>query len=203
VKLVVGLGNPGEYYRLTRHNIGFLTVERLAQENNIEFSQKKFHSAIGEGHIIDQKVILAKPLTYMNLCGEAVKKLLCHFGINSEALIVVHDDLDMEFGKIKIKEKGGHGGHNGVRSIISILGTNGFLRLKLGIGRPATNKTAKNYVLGSFEGEQLDFLPELVHLGEKALVSIITQGAQVAINNFNRQSCKTISTQLANFGIFG
>ncbi|MBI4621261.1 MAG: aminoacyl-tRNA hydrolase [Desulfobacterales bacterium] len=192
MKLVVGLGNPGEYYKLTRHNIGFLIVERLAQENNIEFSRKKFHSAIGEVSILDQRIILAKPLTYMNLCGEAVKKMLNYFGIDPEALIVVHDDLDMEFGKIKIKEKGGHGGHNGVRSIISILGTNGFLRLKLGIGRPITNKTAKDYVLGSFEGEQLDFLPELVQLGEKALVSIITQGAQMAINAFNRQSCMTV-----------
>ncbi|HCX89006.1 MAG: aminoacyl-tRNA hydrolase [Deltaproteobacteria bacterium CG12_big_fil_rev_8_21_14_0_65_43_10] len=192
VKLVVGLGNPGEYYKLTRHNIGFLVVERLAQENNIEFSQRKFNSIIGKGFIIGQRVILAKPLTYMNLCGETVKKLLDYFGIDPEALIVVHDDLDMEFGKIKIKEKGGHGGHNGVRSIISILGTNSFLRLKLGIGRPTTNKTAKDYVLGSFEQEQLDFLPELVHLGEKALASIITQGAQMAINAFNRQSCMTV-----------
>ena len=198
MKLVVGLGNPGDDYALTRHNIGFLTIERLAQENNIEFSLRKFKSIIGKGVIIDQKVIMAKPLTYMNLCGEAVKKLLDYFGVPPEELIVVHDDLDMEFGKIKIKEKGGHGGHNGIRSIISILGTSGFLRLKLGIGRPITNKAAKDYVLSSFEGEQLDFLPDLIHLGEKALASIITEGAQVAINKFNRQNCKTINTQLAN-----
>lgn len=192
MKLVVGLGNPGEYYKLTRHNIGFLVVERLAQENNIEFSLRKSNSIIGKGFIIGQRVILAKPLTYMNLCGETVEELLNYFKIAPESLIVVHDDLDMEFGKIKIKEKGGHGGHNGVRSIVSTLETKGFLRLKLGIGRPASNKPVKDYVLRSFDEEQMDFLPDLIKLGEKALLSIITQGAQIAINEFNRQSCKTV-----------
>ena len=192
MKLVVGLGNPGEHYKLTRHNIGFLVVERLAQENNIEFSQRKFNSIIGNGFILGQRVILSKPLTYMNLCGETVEELLNYFKIAPESLIVVHDDLDMEFGKIKIKEKGGHGGHNGVRSIISALEKKDFLRLKLGIGRPASNKTVKDYVLSPFDGEQMDFLTDLIHLGEKALVSIITQGAQVAINEFTRQSCKTV-----------
>ncbi|MFH2013314.1 MAG: aminoacyl-tRNA hydrolase [Pseudomonadota bacterium] len=197
MKLVVGLGNPGEDYALTRHNIGFLIVERFAQKNNIEISKRKFKSIFGKGVIIDQKVIVTKPLTYMNLCGEAVKKLLDYFEVLPEELIVVHDDLDMEFGKIKIKEKGGHGGHNGIKSIISILGTSNFLRLKLGIGRPNSNKAAKDYVLSSFEEEQLDFLPDLIHLGEKVLTSIITEGAPAAINKFNRQSCKTINTQLA------
>lgn len=194
MKLVVGLGNPGDYYRLTRHNIGFLIVEKVAQEHNLQFSQNRFHSTIGEGTIADQRVVVARPLTYMNLCGEAAKKLLAHFEIDHKALIVVHDDLDMEFGKIKIKEKGGHGGHNGIRSIISTLGADDFVRLKVGIGRPINNRGVTDYVLSSFDSEQLDFLPGVLHLAANAVVSIVTHGLQVAMNEFNRQSCEMVGT---------
>jgi len=189
VKLVVGLGNPGEYYKQTRHNIGFMIVERVARESSIQFSRKKFKSTIGEGTIVEQRIIVAKPLTYMNLCGDAIKKLATYFKTDPKALIVVHDDLDIEFGKIKIKEKGGHGGHNGVRSIIATLGTNDFLRLKVGIGRPAKNQGVRDYVLSSFDSDQLDFLPDLICMAGEAIVSVITHGAQAAMNEFNRKSC--------------
>ena len=192
MKLLVALGNPGEYYKRTRHNIGFLVVERVAQEHKIRFSRNKFHSIIGEGNIDGQKVALSKPQTYMNLCGEVVKKLIANYGIGPERLIVIHDDLDMEFGKIKIKEKGGHGGHNGVRSIISALRAEDFVRLKVGIGRPKNGQRVKDYVLSSFDSYQSGFLPELLLLGEKAMVCLLTQGVQAAMNEFNRQNCTSV-----------
>ena len=192
MKLLVALGNPGKDYRKPRHNIGFMVAERVAQENNIQFSRKKFRSIIGQGNIGGQTVILAEPQTYMNLCGEAVKKLVDFFGIDTEELVIVHDDLDMEFGKIKIKEKGGHGGHNGVRSIIGALGTGDFVRLKVGIGRPTNGQAVKNYVLSSFDSYETEMLPDLLTLGEKAVESVLTQGVQTAMNQFNGQSCKKI-----------
>jgi len=190
VKLVLGLGNPGEYYRLTRHNIGFLIIERIAQEYKLQISQNRFHSIIGEGSINGKRVVIAKPLTYMNLCGKAARKLLAHFKMDTKGLIVVHDDLDMEFGKIKIKEKGGHGGHNGVGSIITALGVKEFTRLKVGIGRPNNNRGVTDYVLSSFNSEQLDVLPDLIDLAGRAIVSLITRGVRVSMNEFNRQTCK-------------
>ncbi len=196
MKLVVGLGNHGEYYRPTRHNIGFLVVERLAKENKIEFSQERFHSKIGRGTIIDKRVILAKPLTYMNLSGKAVKELLTHYEIAPKSLIVVHDDLDMEFGKIKIKEKGGHGGHNGIRSIIDTLETKDFLRLKVGIDRPVNNRGVKDYVLSSFDIKQQGFLPDVIDLATKAVVSVITYGVEAAMNEFNRKSLEDLGNEL-------
>ncbi|MDY6853420.1 MAG: aminoacyl-tRNA hydrolase [Thermodesulfobacteriota bacterium] len=192
MELVVGLGNHGEYYRRTRHNIGFLVVERLAKENKIEFSQERFHSKIGKGTIVDKRVILAKPLTYMNLSGKAVKKLIIHYEIDPKFLIVVHDDLDMEFGKIKIKEKGGHAGHNGIRSIIDTIGTKGFLRLKVGIGRPDRNRGVKDYVLSSFDIKQQGFLPDVIDVAAKAAISVITDGVKAAMNEFNRKSFKDV-----------
>ena len=188
MELVVGLGNHGEHYRRTRHSIGFLVVERLAKENNIEFSQERFHSKIGTGTIIDKRVILAKPLTYMNLSGKAVKELIIHYEIDPTSLIVVHDDLDMEFGKIKIKEKGGHGGHNGIRSIIDTIGTKDFLRVKVGIDRPGSNRGVKDYVLTSFDIRQQRFLPDVIDVAAKAVVSVITDGVKAAMNEFNRKS---------------
>lgn len=186
MKLIVGLGNPGENYKLTRHNIGFLAVERIAEENGIKFSRDRSYSLIGMGAIVDQKVSIAKPLTYMNLCGKAVKDLLDYFKVDADSLIIIHDDIDMEFGKIKIKEKGGHGGHNGVRSIISTLGTKDFVRIKIGIGRPLNKQGVKDYVLSPFDLEQQDFLPRLIDLAEKATISIITLGRQITMNEFNQ-----------------
>ncbi len=191
MKLVMGLGNPGEHYKLNRHNIGFLIVDKVAQECNLPFSKTKFHSSVGEGSIAGQRVVIAKPLTYMNLCGEAAKKLLSYFEIDRRALVVVHDDLDMEFGRIRIKEKGGHGGHNGVRSIISVLGVDDFIRLKVGIGRPTGSRKVTDYVLSHFDSEQRVLLPDLIDLAGKALISVITKDVHVAMNEFNRQNCET------------
>ena len=190
MKMVIGLGNPSNYYRLTRHNIGFLIVEKMAKDHNLQFSQNRFHSKVADGIIAGERVILAKPLTYMNLCGDAAKRLATHFEADIKALIVVHDDLDMEFGRIKIKKKGGHGGHNGVRSIISTLGTGDFIRLKVGIGRPNNHQGVEDYVLSSFDSMQMAFMPDLIHLAVKALTSIITQDLCSAMNEFNGQSCE-------------
>ncbi len=191
MKLVMGLGNPGEHYKLTRHNIGFLIVDKVAQKSNLPFSKPRFHSSVGEGSIAGQRVVIAKPLTYMNLCGEAAKKLLSYFEVDRRALVVVHDDLDLEFGRIRIKEKGGHGGHNGVRSIISALGFDDFIRLKVGIGRPTGSQKVTDYVLSPFDSEQRVLLSDLMDLAGKALISIITQDVHVAMNEFNQQNCET------------
>lgn len=194
MKLVVGLGNPGDYYRLTRHNIGFLIVEKVVKEHNLQFSQNKFRSTIAEGVIGGQQVVIVKPLTYMNLCGDVAKKLLTYFGVDPEAMIIVHDDLDMEFGKIKIKEKGGHGGHNGIRSIVTAIGTKDFLRLKVGIGRPTNNRSVTDYVLSSFDPLQSAFLPDVLHLAAKAVVCLIAQELRVAMNAFNGQGAEQSKT---------
>src|SRR4030042_7034818 len=134
--LIIGLGNPGKGYRSTRHNVGFRVVDRLAREQGIQFNKRRGGAQVGEGRVGRQKVILAKPLTYMNKSGLAVKKLVKASGIPLDRLVVVHDDLDLACGRMKIKEKGGHGGHKGGQSIIEQLGSTDFLRGKGGIGKP-------------------------------------------------------------------
>jgi len=183
--LIIGLGNPGKEYRLTRHNMGFRVVDRLAREQGIQFNKRRGGARIGEGRVGREKVILAKPLTYMNKSGAAVKKLVKVLGIPLDHLVVVHDDLDLACGRMKIKEKGGHGGHKGVQSIIEQLGNTDFLRVKVGIGKPPDPEEGADYVLSPFAANERALVKESVEQAVEAIEAIIVSGKDQSMNRYN------------------
>lgn len=159
MKLIVGLGNPGPKYRQTRHNVGFWAVETIADEYDIGLQQKSATALWGRGRIGTHDVILAEPLLYMNRSGEAVSALIRQHRSSPEHLMVIHDDFELDPGRIRIKTRGGHGGHNGLRSILEILGTGDFVRVKIGIGHPA-GQDPSDYVLGRLNSEERDRILE-------------------------------------------
>lgn len=147
MKLIVGLGNPGKQYEHTLHNVGFDTIDILADRWNVSLNQTKFNSIYGTVHRPEGKVILMKPLTYMNLSGEAVRPLMDYFDIELEDIIVIYDDLDLEKGKLRLRQKGSAGGHNGIKSLIQHLGTQQFDRIRIGVDRPPMGMKVPDYVL--------------------------------------------------------
>jgi len=187
VKIIVGLGNPGTQFKESRHNIGFLVLDQLAKTHQISFSTKRFNALYGMGSIQSQKVILFKPMTFMNRSGEAVKKAIHFFQLGLENIIVIHDDLDLPFGRLRFKMRGGDGGHLGIRSTIESLGANTFLRLRVGIGRPPKGMESADYVLSSFDtSEQLLLNPTLNQAAE-ALKVMLLEGVQFAMNRFQKK----------------
>lgn len=165
MKLIVGLGNPGREYELTRHNIGFMAIDELAKRWNISLNEQKFKGVFGAGFVNGEKVILLKPLTYMNLSGESIRPLMDYYKIDVEDFVVLYDDLDIPVGKLRLRMKGSAGGHNGVKSTISHLGTQEFQRIRMGIDRPKNGMKVVDYVLGRFTSEEV---PEVNHSIEKA-----------------------------------
>lgn len=184
-KLVVGLGNPGSEYRNTRHNIGFMVVEAFAREHGISLAGRKFEAVWGKGAVNGVEVLAAMPQTYMNLSGSSVWRLADFYQIHGEDILVVHDDMDLPFGRIRVKEKGGHAGHNGLRSIISSLGGGDFTRLRIGIGRPA--HTATDHVLGGFSQPEREELADIVREAVKAAEAVVLLGPIMAMNRFNNR----------------
>jgi len=187
VKVIVGLGNPGVHYQMSRHNIGFQVVDRLAHLNHILISTKRFKSLYGKGRIDSQEVVLVKPMTFMNLSGEAVKKAVHFFKAGLEDLIVVHDDMDLLLGRLRFKQKGGDGGHQGVRSIIESMGGNHFLRLKVGIGRPPKGTDPAEYVLHDFDTMEQPRLDEILSQAAEALRVMLLEGLQTAMNRYQKK----------------
>ena len=189
MKLIVGLGNPGRDYRWTRHNAGFLLLDRLAEKQGIDLGRRGLKSLYGRGTIGREEVILAKPQTFMNLSGEAVGRLLRFFKIPPENLIVLHDDLDLPQGKIRIRLQGGHGGHKGIKSIIEAVGFDGFVRFKVGIGRPEkAHEDPADYVLAPLrEGEREEF-EEMIGRSEEALETLLLEGPQKAMDRFHKKT---------------
>ncbi|EJR84357.1 peptidyl-tRNA hydrolase [Bacillus cereus VD169] len=165
MKLIVGLGNPGREYELTRHNIGFMAIDELAKRWNISLNEQKFKGVFGAGFVNGEKVILLKPLTYMNLSGESIRPLMDYYKIDVEDFVVMYDDLDIPVGKLRLRMKGSAGGHNGVKSTISHLGTQEFQRIRMGIDRPKNGIKVVDYVLGRFTSEEI---PDVNHSIEKA-----------------------------------
>ncbi|WP_084746325.1 aminoacyl-tRNA hydrolase [Bacillus thuringiensis] len=165
MKLIVGLGNPGREYELTRHNIGFMAIDELAKRWNISLNEQKFKGVFGAGFVNREKVILLKPLTYMNLSGESIRPLMDYYKIDVEDFVVMYDDLDIPVGKLRLRMKGSAGGHNGVKSTISHLGTQEFQRIRMGIDRPKNGMKVVDYVLGRFTSEEI---PDVNHSIEKA-----------------------------------
>ena len=162
-KLIVGLGNPGDKYFETKHNVGFMLVDQMAKSLNLTFSHDKiFQADIASTFLNGEKVYFVKPTTFMNESGKAVHALLTYYGLDIEDLLVIYDDLDMEVGKIRLRAKGSAGGHNGIKSIINHIGTQTFYRIKIGIGRPKQGMSVVHHVLGKFDIEEAvnDYLVE-------------------------------------------
>jgi PTH1 family peptidyl-tRNA hydrolase len=185
--LIAGLGNPGGRYQHTRHNAGFMVVDRLQGEYRIPLDQKRFANVWGAGVIAGKSVALAQPQAFMNRSGPPVLRLLAYYGISSSDLLVIHDDIDLAFGRIKIKEKGGHGGHKGVKSLMEALGNGDFPRLRIGVGRPERGGDVVQHVLEPFSDGEIEQLDGVLDRAAEAAVTIISQGAKFGMNRFNRK----------------
>lgn len=183
--LIVGLGNPGPAYEKTRHNLGFMLVDRLADEGGAQVKRSECRSLVGRAQISGRLVELAKPQTYMNLSGEAVSCLLGKEGRIRERLIVISDDLALPFGTIRIRPAGSHGGQNGLRSIIDCLKTNEFIRLRIGIAPDHPVSDASSFVLERFGKADLEKLSEILNKGADAVRSILANGVDKAMAEFN------------------
>lgn len=181
--LVVGLGNPGDKYDGTRHNIGFETIDYISSKYNIDVTRVKFKGVIGEGFIGGEKVILLKPTTYMNLSGESVREAMSFYKLTEEDIVIIYDDISLEVGKIRIREKGSAGGHNGIKSIISNINTDVFPRIKIGVGQPTGDLVS--HVLGRFSKEEAEDLKEVVEVSSKAVEIIMKSGTKDAMNKLN------------------
>jgi PTH1 family peptidyl-tRNA hydrolase len=192
VKIIVGLGNPGITYKRTRHTVGFQGLDRLAEINHILISTKRFQSLYGTGWIDSEKVILIKPMTSMNRSGDAVKKILYFFQAGIEDLIVIHDDLDLPFGRMRFKQRGGDGGHQGVRSIVESIGKNTFLRLKIGIGRPPRGMDPADYVLAPFDEIQCSDLVQIVSRAAEALKVLLLEGVETAMSRYQKRADRNV-----------
>jgi peptidyl-tRNA hydrolase, PTH1 family len=181
--VIAGLGNPGRKYSRTRHNIGFMAVEEIAQRNGIEFTDRKEYR-IGRGSIEGHNVVLIEPLLYMNRSGPAVNAILRKFTVQFDNLIVIHDDLDMETGKLRIRKTGSSGGHKGVESIIQNIGAKDFIRVKIGIGREP-GILVEDYVLSKFTRQEISAIKESIGTTADAVHAIIADGVDKAMNTFN------------------
>ena len=183
--LIAGLGNPGRKYQYTRHNLGFRVIEALAQTHQIPLNQKKFQTIFGQGIIEGHKVQLLLPQTYMNLSGVAVGHWIRYFHSSPEHLVVVHDDLDLAWGRLRIVAKGGAAGHRGVLSLIEHLHTNMFIRLRVGVGRPPGDQPPEVFVLEPFPTSQREAFNQVVQEAGLALEAMLRDGLERAMNDFN------------------
>jgi PTH1 family peptidyl-tRNA hydrolase len=192
MKLIVGLGNPGRVYASNRHNIGFICVNYFARSQGIKFDRKQGRARIGMGKVADNEVVLAKPQTYVNLSGQSVSQLIRKFNINLNDLLVIHDDLDLPLGKIRISHGSGAGGHKGVESIITELGSQDFVRLRVGIGRPDKAEISEDniiaYVLSDFTAEERQTVAQAIPRVSEAILCLLTEGLEAAMNKYNRDS---------------
>ncbi|MGG7208550.1 aminoacyl-tRNA hydrolase [Clostridium perfringens] len=181
--LIVGLGNPGKQYEQTRHNIGFDVIDYMANKYNIDVNREKFKGICGEGFIENKKVILLKPLTYMNLSGESIRELANFYKLEDDEIIVVYDDISLDIGRLRIREKGSAGWHNGIKSIIQNLGGDKFPRVKVGVGQPKDNLV--NHVLGKFSKEDREHIEKVIPVVSDAIVEIVKNDAKESMNKFN------------------
>ncbi len=184
MRLIVGLGNPGAAYAQTRHNVGMWVIERAAARWSIRLARRGTTHR-GSGRLGSELFELAGTLDWMNITGPPLKGLLREYSLTAADLILVHDDLDLNLGHLRIKQAGGHGGHNGIRSVIDAVGTPQFVRIKIGIGRPAPRQVSADYVLQAFTREDIDVLSPCLDRAVDALESVIHRGIAVAMNQFN------------------
>lgn len=184
-RLLAGLGNPGEQYSRTRHNIGFDVVDALASRAGCRVNKEKFGAAYAGTRMGRQDILLVKPLSYMNRSGVPIQKLAAYFKIDINDIIVVHDDMDLAFGKIKIVQGRGHGGHNGIRSIIDAFGQKACVRVRVGIGRPDGDRSVTGHVLGKYTPDQQAGLDQVIDDACDACLSILEKGVVKAMNLVN------------------
>ncbi len=189
MKLIVGLGNPGRGYANNRHNAGFICLNYFARTQDIRFNKKQGQARIGIGEIAGNKVVVARPQTYMNLSGQSVSHLIKKFDINLDDLLVIHDDLDLPLGKIRISKGSGSGGHKGVESIITYLDSQAFPRIRVGVGRPATTEPSEAdiiaYVLSDFTRDEREIITLVIPKVNEAILCLLTEGLTTAMNKYN------------------
>ncbi len=183
--LILGLGNPGKRYQYTRHNIGFMVLEKIAAQWKVELKQKSFDALWNRGKIADINVLLAMPQTYMNLSGNAARKLLAYFKLDISNLIVIHDDLDLPFGTIRLKTGGGDAGHKGLKSITTCLGFADFMRIRMGIGKPSDRTPVEDYVLQKFNPDESAMLQQSIQSASEAVEGIVISGMQQAMAKYH------------------
>ena len=189
--LIVGLGNPGRQYEATRHNMGFDVIDKLVEEYNVPQSGVKFNAMYGKGRIEGQPVILMKPLSYMNLSGGPVRDMANYFKIDPETeMIVIYDDIDLEPGQLRIRKKGSAGGHNGIKHIIQQLGTQTFVRIKVGVGAKPKDWDLADFVLGHFSDSDRKLVDEGINDAAEAVEMILSEGVDAAMNKYNRKKPK-------------
>lgn len=183
--IIVGLGNPGKQYQYTRHNAGFIAVDYLAAQEGIAIKKIKHKAVLGEGSIGGEKVVLAKPQTFMNNSGESIRELLTFYKLDPSHLIVIYDDVSMEPGRLRIRAKGSDGGHNGIKSIIYLLESDAFPRVKIGVGAPPAHYDLADWVLGRFTDADIEQISPLVDQMPALIETIIQDGVSAAMNRFN------------------
>jgi len=183
--MLAGLGNPGAKYAQTRHNIGFFVVDEIAKRYSLPLNKSRFDSQYSKGIINGIKTVLVKPQSFMNRSGFPVQRLSSYFKINVSDIIVIHDDLDLAFGRIMIVKDRGHGGHNGIRSMVQALGTKNFIRVRTGVGRPEISRGVTGHVLGRFSGSEEKEIDTIVQSAADASIAIMEKGVSAAMNSFN------------------
>jgi len=186
--LIIGLGNPGSRYQYTRHNIGFMVLEKIAAQWEVDLKQKSFDALWNRGKIAGINVLLAMPQTYMNLSGNAARKLLAYFKVDVSNLIVIHDDLDLPPGTVRLKSGGGDAGHKGLKSIISCVGSADFMRVRMGIGKPSDKSRVESYVLEKFSSEESDLLQQTIQSASEAAAEIVISGMQQAMVKYHAKN---------------
>ena len=187
--IIVGLGNPTKEYMHTRHNVGFDTIDAIAEKYRISVTEKKHKALIGKGYIEGQKVILAKPQTYMNLSGESVRELIDYYKADeTQELIVIYDDISLSPGQLRIRKKGSAGGHNGIKNIIAHLGHDTFMRIKVGVGEKPAGYDLADYVLGHFSKDDRAIMEDAFKEATEAVKMMITDGPDAAMNAFNKKN---------------
>ncbi len=183
--MIFGLGNPGPEYRQSRHNLGFRVVDSVSQKYKIELNSYSHQALIGKGCIGKEVVILAKPLTFVNVAGESLYQIKQSYRLTCQDLILISDDVDLDLGRLRIGSKGGDGGHKGLRSVIRSLGTNLIPRLRIGIGRPSEEGDLKEYVLGEFKVSEKEVIEAAINRASEAIETIISQGIDKAMSKYN------------------
>ena len=190
MKIIAGLGNPGSEYARTKHNVGFMLVDALADHLGIDTWKEKFDAMIAEGRIGMEKIVLVKPVTYMNDSGQAIGPLMSWYKLVPEDLIVAHDDMDIAAGTVRIRRKGSSGGHNGIKSILAHVGDENFSRVRIGIGRPLPGWTVVNHVLAPFSGEDVSKIHAAIEYLLPAVECLVTDGVDIAMNRYNPKKQK-------------
>ncbi|WP_066712633.1 aminoacyl-tRNA hydrolase [Clostridium sp. Marseille-P299] len=185
--IIIGLGNPSKEYQATRHNIGFDAITRIADDYNISLDTKKHKAICGKGMIGSERVILAQPQTYMNLSGESVRELIDFYKLTNKDIIVIYDDISLDVGQLRIRKKGSAGGHNGIKNIIAHLGTDEFMRIKVGVGDKPKDWDLADYVLARFPKEDEEKIREALKRTSNACDTIITKGIEEAMNLYNKK----------------